>query len=58
MTSRFQGIEELCQQELEKPEGERLAFLEGACAGDGDLRGEAIEITRVRCAPGVLGIGW
>jgi len=41
MTSeRWQQIELLYHAALERAPGERTAFLEGACAGDGELRGE------------------
>jgi tetratricopeptide (TPR) repeat protein len=38
--SRFQRIEELFQAAADRPEAERAAFLDEACAGDGDLRAE------------------
>jgi len=35
---RYQQIEQLCHQAMERPTGERGAFLEAACAGDEALR--------------------
>src|SRR6266850_1777758 len=37
---RWQQIERLCQSALELKESERGAFLDQACAGDGELRRE------------------
>ena len=37
---RWREIERLCQAALERPENERGAFLEQACAGDAPLRDE------------------
>ena len=37
---RWREIERLCQAALERPESERAAFLDQACAGDAALRDE------------------
>ena len=40
MSERFGRIEQLYQEALERPEGERASFLEQACSGDEELRRE------------------
>ena len=37
---RWRKIEEIYHAAVERPDGERLAFLEEACGGDGNLRDE------------------
>ena len=39
-SDRWREIERLCQAALERPENERVAFLDQACAGDAALRDE------------------
>ena len=38
--NRWREIERLCQAALERPENQRAAFLDQACAGDNALRDE------------------
>jgi serine/threonine protein kinase/tetratricopeptide (TPR) repeat protein len=41
---RWQRVEEIFHQALERPASERLAWLEGTCAGDTELRAEVVSL--------------
>lgn len=51
---RYQAVKELFAAALEQPEGRRGEFLEGACGGDRDLRGEVEELLSEHLAEGSL----
>src|SRR5713101_7069596 len=51
---RWQRIEELYHAALERPEGERAAYLREACADDAELRKEVEELLRQESAKGLL----